>query len=184
VRASAKVGPAPFAVAVDDRTHSVYVSDLGAPEVAVIDGRTCNGGDVAGCGRRPPTVAVGEIPGGVAVDALTDTIYVSGQASNDVSVIDGRTCSATDTSGCEHRPLRIRAGLGARGVALDKATRTLYVANSGDNTVSVIDAATCNARVHSGCGAPAPALPIFALTPGASASSGKKARTATHPYSA
>ena len=160
VRATVEVGPAPFAVAVNDRSHSVYVSDLGAPKVAVINGRTCNGSVVVGCGRPPATVAVGEIPGGIAVDPLTDTIYVTGQASNDVSVIDGRTCSAGVTSGCRHRPLRIRAGLGARGVALDEATRTLYVANSGDNTVSVIDAATCNARVHSGCGAPAPALPV------------------------
>src|SRR6185312_9116174 len=90
----------------------------------------------------------------------TDTVYVSGQASNDVSVIDGRTCGATDAGGCARPALRIRAGLGARGVALDEQTRTLYVANSGDNTVSVIDAAACNARVHSGCGRPAPALPV------------------------
>lgn len=160
VRGTVHVGPAPFAVAVDDRTHSVYVSDLGAPKVAVIDGRTCNGAVATGCGRRPATVAVGRIPGGIAVDERTDTVYVSGQASNDVSVIDGRACGATDTSGCGRRPLRIRAGMGARGVALDERTRTLYVANSGANTVSVIDAATCNARVHSGCAAPAPQLPV------------------------
>jgi DNA-binding beta-propeller fold protein YncE len=160
VHATVAVGPAPFAVAVNDRTHSVYVSELGAPAVAVIDGRTCNGSAVTGCGKRPPTVAVGEIPGGIAVDPRTDTVYVSGQASNDVSVIDGRTCSATDATGCARRPPHIRAGMGARGVALDEATRTLYVANSGDNTVSVIDAATCNARVHSGCGATPRALPV------------------------
>jgi YVTN family beta-propeller protein len=160
VRATVKVGPAPFAIAVNDVTHSIYVSDLGAPRVAVIDGRTCNGAVVTGCGRRPATVAVGEIPGGIAVDPLTDTVYVSGQASNDVSVVDGRICSGTDSSGCGRRPLHIKAGLGARGVALDEQTRTLYVANSGDNTVSVIDAATCNARVQSGCRRPAPAVPV------------------------
>jgi DNA-binding beta-propeller fold protein YncE len=160
VSAAVDVGPAPFAVAVNDRTHTVYVSDLGAPKVAVIDGRACNGADVTGCGRRPPTVTVGEIPGGIAIDSSTDTVYVTGQASNDVSMIDGRSCSATRTHGCARPPLRIPAGLGARGVALNEATRTLYVANSGDNTVSVIDAATCNARVHSGCGSPAPALPV------------------------
>jgi YVTN family beta-propeller protein len=37
------------------------------------------------------------------------------------------------------------------GVSLDAAANTLYVADSGSNTVSVINAATCNAATLAGC---------------------------------
>ena len=143
VRASIPVGPAPFAVAVTDGT--VYVADLGAPTVAVIDSRACNAEVVTGCGRRPATVSVGRYPGGIAVNARTDTIYVTGQASNDVSVIDGRTCNGKVRSGCRVPPSRIAAGVGARGIAVDEVTDTVYVANTAANTISVIDGSTCNA---------------------------------------
>ncbi len=45
----------------------------------------------------------------------------------------------------------VPVGVNPVGVAVDQATNTVYVANAS-NTVSVIDGATCNARVTSGCG--------------------------------
>jgi DNA-binding beta-propeller fold protein YncE len=151
VRASVHVGPVPFTLAVNPVTSSVYVTDLGAHTVSVIDGRTCNAAVVRGCHSRPVAVNVGETPGGIAVDTRTNTVYVTGESSSDVSVIDGSTCNATVRSGCRRRPVRARAGAGARGIAVDEATNTVYVANTAADTVSVIDGATCNARVHSGC---------------------------------
>ena len=94
--------------------------------------------------RPPVTFDVGEAPGGIAIDRRTDTIYVTGQVSNDVSVIDGARCNARVTRGCRRRPARVRAGVGARGIAVNEATNTVYVANTGANTISVIDGATCN----------------------------------------
>jgi YVTN family beta-propeller protein len=152
VRASIPVGPAPFTLAVNDATDSIYVTDLGAPTVSVIDGKTCNATNVSGCRRRPIAINVGEAPGGIAINTRTDTIYVSGEASNDVSVIDGKTCNATTTSGCRQTPVHVLAGAGARGIAVNEATNTIYVANTVANTVSVINGATCNATVHTGCG--------------------------------
>jgi YVTN family beta-propeller protein len=38
----------------------------------------------------------------------------------------------------------------------DPTTRTVYVANADDGTVSVIDAATCNSTTTTGCGQTAP----------------------------
>ena len=152
VRASIRVGPVPFTLAVNPVTGSVYVTDLGAHTVSVIDGKTCNAADVSGCGRRPVTVNVGETPGGIAVDTRTNTVYVTGESSSDVSVIDGRTCNATTTRGCRHRPVHVLAGAGARGIAVDEASNTVYVANTVDDTVSVIDGSRCNAGVHTGCG--------------------------------
>lgn len=78
--------------------------------------------------------------------------------SNTVSVIDGATCNAAVTSGCAHTPPAITVGGGPNGVTVDQATDTVYVANDGpgdDNsghTVSVINGATCNGQVTSGCG--------------------------------
>jgi YVTN family beta-propeller protein len=154
VAATVAVGPVPFTVAVNPVTRSVYVADLGAPTVSIIDAAACNAARVRGCKRRPAKVNVGEWPGGIALDAKTNTIYVTGQVSNDVSVIDGTSCNARVRSGCRRKPIRIAAGLGARGIAVNTVTNTVYVANTGESTVSVIDGATCNATVHSGCDGP------------------------------
>src|SRR5262249_56212336 len=112
--------------------------------------RRGNARDISGCGRRPATVHVGDFPGGIAVDARTNTVYVTGQVTNDVSVIDGRRCNADVTSGCGRKPVWVAAGPGARGIALNQRTDTVYVANTAVGTVSVIDGSTCTAAVHRG----------------------------------
>jgi len=160
VRATVRVGPLPFAVAVNEATDTVYVTDLGAATVSVIDGRTCNARVTRGCGRRPATVDVGTTPGGIAIDPRTDTIYVTGETSGDVSVIDGRTCNGSATAGCRRAPARVAAGAGARGVAVDSRTDTVYVANTAADTVSVIDGSRCNAADTSGCAQRAAAAPV------------------------
>ncbi len=150
VRGTIPLRSGPFAVALDEATSTIYVAMLGAPTVAVVDGRTCNAADVSGCSRRHATVRVGLAPGGIALDPKTHTVYVSSQAEDDVTVIDGRTCNGGISRGCAH-PAHVAAGQGARGIAIDEATGTVYVANTGANTVSVIDGATCNASVRRGC---------------------------------
>jgi DNA-binding beta-propeller fold protein YncE len=66
-------------------------------------------------------------------------------------VINGKTCNATTTRGCRQKPVRVLAGAGARGIAINERTNTVYVANTVAGTVSVIDGSTCNATVHKGC---------------------------------
>ncbi len=66
---------------------------------------------------------------------------------------DGRTCNARVFTGCKQKPVHVLAGSGARGIAVDEQTGTVYVANTSANTVSVIDGMTCNATVHRGCDA-------------------------------
>ena len=77
---------------------------------------------------------------------------VVGVGGDTVSVIAGKTCNATVTSGCGNIPPTVTVGSGPDGLAVDQATDTVYVANVNDNTVSVIDGATCNATVTTGCG--------------------------------
>jgi DNA-binding beta-propeller fold protein YncE len=146
------LGPEPFALAINEATDSLYVTALGGTTVSILDLRDCKAAELRGCLRPPVTIDVGEAPGGIAINRRTDTIYVTGQATSDVSVIDGARCNARVTRGCRTRPLRFRAGLGARGIAVNEATNTVYVANTGANTVSVVDGSTCNGRVHRGCG--------------------------------
>jgi YVTN family beta-propeller protein len=145
-------GSFPQAVAVDQATDTIYVANLNGNTVSVINGATCNAEVTSGCGRSPPTVQVGNKPDGIAVDQATDTIYVANGNDNTVSVIDGAGCNATVTSGCGHSPPVIAVGNNPIAVAVDQFTDTAYVANAGDNTVSVIDGAECNATVTSGCG--------------------------------
>jgi YVTN family beta-propeller protein len=160
VRATIPVGPNPFTLAVNEATSSVYVTDLGASKISIIDGKTCNGTVVRGCGHKPITVNVGQTPGGIAVNKRTNTIYVTGEFSSDVSVIDGKTCNARVTSGCRTTPVHVLAGAGARGIAVNETTNTVYVANTVANTVSVINGATCNATMHRGCGQQAAVAPV------------------------
>jgi YVTN family beta-propeller protein len=157
-------GASPFAVAVDQQTDTVYVANAGfnasPPDtVSVINGATCNAHVSSGCAQKPATVTVGITPYGVAIDEATDTIYVAnvnfgppGVGSTSVSVINGATCNATVRSGCGLTPYSIPWGSDMPAdVAVDQATDTLYVTNGDNGTVSVIDGATCNGHVTSGC---------------------------------
>ncbi len=71
-------------------------------------------------------------------------------------MINGATCNATVTSGCgQTAAVCAQSATGSSdfnvGFAIDQAGRTLYVANWSDNTLSMIDKATCNATDSSGC---------------------------------
>jgi DNA-binding beta-propeller fold protein YncE len=63
-------------------------------------------------------------------------------------------------SGCGQKPARFVAGAGARGIAVNERTDTIYVADTAADTVSVIDGATCNAAVRSGCDQRAALAPV------------------------
>ena len=90
------------------------------------------------------------MPSTIAIDQKTDTVYVTNNTDNTVSVFNGATCNARDTSGCGQTPATVPVGLGPLGIFADPVNHTVYVANfdthAGDSTtVSMIDSATCNA---------------------------------------
>ena len=110
---SAPAGKFPAAVAFDTATHTIYVADgfgysgplAPGDTVSVIDARHCNARDVSSCPGPWPTITVGsgtagDEPSGIAVDVLTDTVYVSNFGAGTVSVINGATCNAMVRSGC------------------------------------------------------------------------------------
>ncbi|MGA9829674.1 MAG: hypothetical protein WBQ71_01015, partial [Trebonia sp.] len=68
-----------------------------------------------------------------------------------MTVLNASTCDSLRTSGCVSNTPYAQVGSGPVGIAVDQATDTIYVVNSNNNTVSVINGATCNAQHASGC---------------------------------
>jgi DNA-binding beta-propeller fold protein YncE len=171
---TALVGFDPMALAVNAATDTIYVANFAHKHlpfagntVSVIDGITCNATNTTGCAKAPQTITVGPAfttPIGVAVDQAADTIYVAdlqnGEGSGTVSVINGATCNATVTRGCGKTPPTVAVGFGSNGIAFDPASRTVVVANIEDTSVSVINAATCNAAVTISCHQAQPRFPV------------------------
>jgi DNA-binding beta-propeller fold protein YncE len=157
----------PSGIAVDVRTDTVYVANVGANTVSVFNGATCNATVTSGCGQKPTEVPVGLQPITLAADPANHTVYVAnfgapalgGSPGNSttVSMIDSATCNATDLTACPATPpptVNVKAT--PDHVALSQATRTVYVTTIGthraQNGWAVFNADTCNATVQSGCG--------------------------------
>jgi YVTN family beta-propeller protein len=69
-------------------------------------------------------------PGGIAVNAITNMIYVTNDKSSSVSVIDAQT---------ERIVANITVGLNPFDIAVNPNTNMIYVTNVDSNTVSVIN---------------------------------------------
>ena len=136
--------------------------NTGDDTISVINGAACNATVTTGCGQTPPTVTVGNASNleGLAVDQATDTIYAVNTGDDTVSVINGATCNATVTSGCGQTPAHVTVGTQGFGFAtVDPATNLVYVTNNLDDTVSVINGATCNGTTTTGCRRTPPTVP-------------------------
>ncbi len=161
---SAPVGNGPAVAALDPATHTLYVANGENPNgpsangntVSVIDTRRCHAQDVSRCRGPWPTITVGNLPSGIAIDERTDTVYVSNLGDNTVSVFNGATCNAVDHFGCGQTPATVPVGTGPIQVFADPNNHTVYVATFGDNgsgntNLSMIDSTTCNATDLAAC---------------------------------
>jgi YVTN family beta-propeller protein len=172
---SVTVGFGASALGVNVRTDTIYVANFNDQNntpyagntVSVINGTTCNATTTTGCGNAPKTITLGPpytSPAGVAIDQATDTIYVAdnqnGEGSGTVSVINGAICNAAITTGCGQTPPTVRVGFGPAAIAFNPANRTIVVTNIEDTSISVIDAATCNAVITSNCSLTQPKFPV------------------------
>ena len=150
------VGQLPLGLAVDQATDTVYVTNANDDTVSVINGATCNGRDTSGCNRKPTAVRVGAFGDAVAVDPVTNMVFVTNQDAKPgtVSVIDGNSCNGSHPSGCAHQPFTtVIVGGGPSGIDINPLTNTIYVANTAEdsnnapaahgNTLSVIDGTVC-----------------------------------------
>jgi DNA-binding beta-propeller fold protein YncE len=171
---SAPVGRGPSEIALDPATHTIYVANgnndngpnAGGNTISVIDSRHCQAADVSRCAGPWPTINVGDLPSTIAVDQRTDTVYVTDSGNNAVSVFNGATCNALDSSGCGQKPATVPVGPAPLGIFADPANHTVYIANGnngnngkpGSTTVSMLNSATCTASHLAAC--PTHALPM------------------------
>ena len=160
---SAPVGDGPSAVAVNPATHTLYVTNgfnengnaVGGNTVSVIDERHCRADDVSRCKGPWPTLTVGSDPNAdpsaVAIDQQTDTLYVADSNDNAVAVFNGATCNAETSAGCRQTPAMVPVGMLPVAIFDDPANNTVYVPNGIEDTLSMLDSATCNATDLADC---------------------------------
>ena len=84
-------------------------------------------------GASSPTISVGTMPFGVAVNPSTNTVYVTNVFGDSVSVINGSN---------NHVKSTVTVGTHPHGVAVNPSTNTVYVTNESGNSVSVINGST------------------------------------------
>jgi len=153
------LGGVPSLVAINSKTKTIYVPLQNSDIVDVINAATCNLKVTSGC-RVVARAKVGRFgpaggPLNAAVDSATDTLYVVNTppaGAGSVTVVNGARCNAKVTAGCNRVLATIKVGKFPVAPVLDPRTGTLYVANLAGNSISVIDAAGCNAKVRSACG--------------------------------
>ena len=106
---------------------------LATANVAVVDGAT----------KTTNTINAGSNPNAVAVNQVTNKVYVPNIGDNTVTVIDAANGSTTST---------VSAGTGPTAVAVNPATNKIYVPNSGSADVTVIDGLNGNATTQVSAG--------------------------------
>ena len=115
------VGRQPHGVAVDPRTHRVYVGNEHGDTVSIVEGLSL---------RVRATVPVGRIPGGVAVAPASGLVYAVLVGENRVAVLDAAR---------ERVLRRVAVGAGPTHLALDPGTERIAVVNTGAGTLSLVD---------------------------------------------
>jgi hypothetical protein len=132
--------PNPWGLAADEATDTINTANLadgeGPGTVSVINGATCNGQDITGCGQTPATAPAGFGTISIAVDQLTNRVYATNLQDSSVTTINGNSCNGTNTDGCGHTRANAIVGHGPGAIAVDPSLDTAYVADGGG--VSVI----------------------------------------------
>jgi YVTN family beta-propeller protein len=139
VTTTVPAGPLPQAVAANPVTNKIYVASGPQPtdqagnlgNITVIDGATNSTTTVTDPNANDPSA--------VAVNPVTNKIYVANFSSNNVTVIDGSTNLTTTVMDPN--------AIAPAAVAVNTLTNKIYVANRGNGTtnlgnVTVIDGAT------------------------------------------
>ena len=140
--ATSTVGNAPAGAAVDDTTNTIYVASEGTNALSVINGATCDAQVQTACGPVA-TQSVGA--GAYQVAVGEGAIFVTSSTAHTVSVINQSTCNGANFSNCVPvTTINMGVGSNPEGLALDSSTRTLYVGNNGNSSVSLIALDNCD----------------------------------------
>jgi YVTN family beta-propeller protein len=126
------IGHNPYGVVLSSDGTTAYVTNQGANTVSVLD---ITGADPA----VRATVTVGTHPNKAILDAAHNRVYVTDGDSDEVSVIEGT--SVVRTIGLAPYP-GAQVGSNPDALALSVDGSTLYVANSGNNDIDLVDVRT------------------------------------------
>ena len=119
----------PYAVALDETRHRVYVSLWGKAEVAVVDAEK---GEVVGRWRTE------EHPNELLLARGGKILYVANANRNTVSVFDAEAGKAVETIGTAIDP-KAPAGSTPSSLALSPDESVLFVANANTNDLAVVN---------------------------------------------
>lgn len=139
-------------LAIDQATGTLYATGGAHMMVTVVNRNTCDALTTTGCDGPLHVIRGGPLPTDVADDPAARTVYVTGGGPGGVTMINVSACRAGDLNGCPRLPSRFPAGGAAPGqLVADPASHTLYVANTQNGTLSIINTAACDAAETSGC---------------------------------
>lgn len=117
------VGPHPHALAVDPRTHRLFVVRLLASSIRVFDRR---GRIIA------PSIPVGHTPQAVAVDSVARRVFIANTTDGTVSIIDADSLRVIRT---------VKMGIAPANIVVDEHTHRAFVVGEGGGTF-VLDSRT------------------------------------------
>ena len=119
LRASIKMGIAPFSLAVSPISEEIYVVMAGSNEVWVVDPE-----------KRLVTnkIPVGEGPDGIAITPDGKKVFVANSRSGDISIIDAQTKVVQ---------ISIPVGKMPFGVEISRDGKRVFVANHDSNNIAV-----------------------------------------------
>lgn len=159
--ATVPIGSHPYSIAVDGATGRVYVTHTFGDQLSILDGATnstsnlkTGSSDLIAINSKIGTIyllgyggpvkvldaasqhfterPVGKHAWGLTLNDATGAAYVTRIENADVAVVGSASAA----------PIRFPAGEIPCAMAVNSKTNRLYVANYGDNTISVIDATT------------------------------------------
>ncbi len=135
------------------QNNTAYIVNVGGgAAMSVVSVARCNALDTSGCRLEQASTPNAEY--WETLDPSTGTLYASNANDPVVDVINASTCDLRHLGGCTPvARIPVKDPADALG-AIDDSTHTLYASDPTNGTVSMINAATCNATVTSGCKKP------------------------------
>ena len=145
-------GSSNFQVLMDAASRTAYSMNSGSATISMLNPATCNAQDHSRCPQTAPALATGISNNiNIEINPQTHTIYAPSTDTNRAWVLDTHKCNASHAEGCtDVVPTTTVGGNSIAGV-ISAQSRTLYVSNQEDGTVSMIDTQVCNQRNLSGC---------------------------------
>jgi len=114
------VGMHAWGMTLNETTGTLYVAKPGYSQLAILTPSS----------STPMMVPTGAIPCAVAVNSVTNRIYVLNYADDSVTVIDGVN---------NHPVATVPVGRRPQAIAIDPTRNRIYVANTHSNSITVID---------------------------------------------